>query len=453
MDHFNSERDLPLAHQFEIGQHDLNMHYWDDFKTQCCVIGHDPCISLVQAVEVFAQLAVDDVTDRAEMTVNSIIDNLLNVLSMALSLHRERNTSTSTSGSCRPDYSLGEIMKGEDKTLMNYQEGVVGHDPVLDLIDKTPFAEWNSAFGENIPFIFAYTSVSSTQGVMFTLGVIDRNTQQFVPLHATLNISLDVNRPTIMALVFKVLPYVKALHQEFVSKYKVLGNFEVVRKSDHPPCTKTIRYVVKGRTRVFEKKWKFGSNVNCDQFYVRMTQIFERIADRVVFRVHPDLSFKLEDAVSVKGFFLPFGAPTAIRTFAEALRCAREISNIVAVLIEQGVVHHDITLDNVMQTTNGSYFLVDYDDAAVVDGNGQCPAIPFDRLSPTKHCTDTYKSHGHEVDLWAIGSLLIDMKLTDGRRQEVVQLGERIRNEYKTLSIQDVQEILARAGTREAKTK
>jgi len=80
------------------------------------------------------------------------------------------------------------------------------YDPVLDLEDKTSFSEWDIANGKDIPFLFAYTAVvvSSSWGVMFTLGVVDRQTESFVPLHESINICTERKRYKIMIYVLTI---------------------------------------------------------------------------------------------------------------------------------------------------------------------------------------------------------------------------------------------------------
>eukprot|EP01036_Dinobryon_divergens_P038343 gene38343-50330_t len=371
IEYFNNIRDceLPPAFRFAIGRCDINFNYWQKFKDQCCFFYADEskiCTLIVQAIENFAIHPVDDATDGAEMTVTGIVDSLLNIFSIAQHRSRERDTSTSTSGCCRPDYSLGICFVGEDKTKVNYKKGKVGHDPIANLESKTPFKEWSAFFGDDIPFIFAYSAIGSRGCVFFTLGVLDKQSETFQPLHSPINILLEINRPVIMK------------------------PFERTSRSYFPSCTKIVRAIVKDKQRVFEKKWNFSDGECALELKDRLTAIFDTMKNHpeLAFCVHPDLqSFKLDPAhpYSLKGFFLPYGEPNFVTTIEEAVACVLDVCHSVAILIQLGIVHHDISLDNILEK-GGKYFLVDFDDAAFIGSNGVCSALDIRRLSPEKHC-------------------------------------------------------------------
>ena len=415
IEYFMNIRDseLPAAFRFTIGICDINFNYWSKFKDQCCSFDADEskmCAVIVQAIENFAIHPVDDATDGAEMTVTGIVDSLLNIFSIALHRSRERNTSTSTSGCCRPDYSLGICFVGEDKTKVNYKKGKVGHDPIANLESTTPFKEWSAFFGDDIPFIFAYSAIGSRGCVSFTLGVLDKQSETFQPLHSPINILLEINRPVIMKYVLAILPCLIAIDQANERHSIWTGLSERTSRSYFPSCTKIVRAIVKDKQRVFEKKWNFSDGECALELKDRLTAIFDTMKNHpeLAFCVHPDLqSFKLDPAhpYSLKGFFLPYGEPNFVTTIEEAVACVLDVCHSVAILIELGIVHHDISLDNILEK-GGKYFLVDFDDAAFIGSNGVCSALHIRRLSPEKHCPKTYTEHGHEVDIWSIGRIL-----------------------------------------------
>ena len=123
-------------------------------------------------------------------------------------------------------------------------------------------------------------------------------------------------------------------------------------------------------------------------------------------------------------------------TIEEAVACVLDVCHIVAILIQLGIVHHDISLDNILKK-DGKYFLVDFDDAAFIGSNGFCSALDSRRLSPEKHCPKTYTEHGHEVDIWSIGRILTLFRVMSGRN-ELVSLGAAIQQQYETISIPEV---------------
>lgn len=94
-----------LYFRITIGDSDLNSDLWADFIDKCCTISSDEskiCDSIINCIENFIRYPVDDVTDTSEMTDKVIIDALLSILCMGLNRTRDRKTSISTSGNCRP---------------------------------------------------------------------------------------------------------------------------------------------------------------------------------------------------------------------------------------------------------------------------------------------------------------------------------------------------------------
>jgi hypothetical protein len=115
-----------------------------------------------------------------------------------------------------------------------------------------------------------------------------------------------------------------------------------------------------------------------------------------------------------------------------------DLAKSVASLIELGIVHHDISIDNIMKKGN-KYFLVDFDDAFFVnESTRHCPAIDPRRLSPDKHCPGIYSDHGHEVDIWSIGQVMISFKINNDGMKKLLDLGGIILREYQIMSIDQV---------------
>jgi hypothetical protein len=139
---------------------------------------------MITAIENFATFNEDSTSDNSEMTVNGLIDSMLNVVCMSLQKQRDRNSQSTTSGAARPDYSLGAALIGEDKTKSNYLRG---NTTEADLKDKTPFEEWEIVYGSEVQFIFGYSAVCCASDVQFTLGAMDRHSKKFVSFIYSVN--------------------------------------------------------------------------------------------------------------------------------------------------------------------------------------------------------------------------------------------------------------------------
>ena len=359
---------------------------------------------------------------------------------------RERNISIATSGASRPDYALGICFIGEDKTDQNYRRGVLGHDPVVDVLDVTPFKDWSKFFGDLVPFIFAYSAVGSAMSVMFSLGVIVRDTQTFVPLQQSpVNISRPEERPRIMKDILVIMPFLIALEKTVSKNYGWIGDNKMERYSIVPACKKIIERVTRSRQLVLKKSWYFPDHADMVELQRRLIEIFRRMStqpDILLFRAEIDAESSIKHIAEggstfLSGYFLPIGEKLMIANLEEAVTCLLDIANSVSVLMRLGIIHHDISVDNVMKVGD-RYFLIDFDDAMCIDTytDGVCPPFDVNRLSADKHCPSTYRNHGHEVDIWSIGKLMVTLPFNG--RQKLAKLGLKVQEEYKTMKIEEV---------------
>ena len=314
-----------------------------------------------------------------------------------------------------------------------------GNDPTNDLLDKTPFKHWSTAYGDSIPFIFGYVVISSFQGAMFSLGLIDRQTEKFIPLRESpINLSIEVHRPQLMMDVLIIVPFLILFEKTInynIRNSKLIGTSQIVHTSTHY-CKKIMKKVTINKSLVFEKKWIFTKLEDAEELCNRLIEVFKQMSTKpdLLFRFYNNFSpikFDPDDKSIVKGFFQPYGESLLITTLSEAIKLLLDISKSVKLLIELGIIHHDISFENIMKYKD-NYFLVDFDEAIAI--NSICPALDYRRLSPESHCPDTFSEHGHEVDIWSIGRLMTTLRIADDRNQ-LLSLGGRIQRDYKTIEI------------------
>lgn len=445
----NQARTVEDSLMIQVCKGDLDYEHWGRFCQKWCLTVEHPeesCETLVSLLRVFAEHSIEGTTNGAEMTVNGIVDSLLAALGAALGLIRERNTSIETSGKCRPDYSLGLGFVGEDKTWRNYLKGVVEHDPEVDLIETTPFADWVDTYGEHVNYIFAYTCIGDARGAIFTLGVLDSATEKFLPLHdVPCNLSVPADRARAAEYVLLIRPYLLDLHCRIQTARRCPELRDYHRIHLHPACEVQVRFLTHRRQRIVEKVWNFKASIFAVDLYKKILAVFTAIGKRQTFKLHPQLHITMMPSENkIKGYFTPVGRPTVIASPEQAFRCAMQVLRALEVLREVCVIHHDLRLSNIVckgePGADEQYFLIDFDDADLTDENGLCAAASSDRLSPTTHCPNTYHVHSFEVDMWSLGQLLL-LELSRGK-PTVAAAGLRIQQECQQLTFLEAREII-----------
>lgn len=437
--------------KFPIYETDLHFDGWDLFKRRFCDVvpaGEERCETLVSLLEGFAIIPAETTTDSAEMTVNGVIDALLSVLCCALLTVRERNAKIATSANDRPDYSLKLAFVGEDKLLSNYTKGRLRHDPEVDLLSVTPFDDWDEEYGKNVPFILGYTALGSADGADFQLGLIDRSTRSFKPLHPALNLSAAANRAEAAECVLLLRPGLSFISNE-IEHTRVTPTVDYHRRHQYPPCDVSVMRRVRAGKRVVEKVWEYADVHAANEFQLRMTAIFDAINDLLPFKVlPPGFKKKSGEERTVKAFFVPFGGPCSITSVLDAVNCVSDIVETLRVLRAVGVVHHDIRLSNIVAVElkgRTRYVLIDFDEAQSVGPDGTWEAVRWGSLHPSTHHPASFAQHGPEVDIWSVGHLLRDWS-QELVCQKMARVGSLIEDNASTLSLEEVQVLIDSLG-------
>lgn len=435
--------------KFAIYDDDLHLDGWKLFKKKYCRVvpaGGERCSTLICLLEGFALMPAETTTDSAEMTVNGIIDALLSVLCCSLLTNRKRNAKIATSANDRPGYSLKLAFVGEDKLQSNYIKGRLGHDPEVDLLSVTPFDDWDVEYGHTVPFIMGYTAVGSADGAQFQLGLIDRVTRSFIPLHTALNLSVASNRAKAAEYVLLLRPALTYISNE-IEHMRVSSTLEYQAVRLHPPCEVLVLGRVRYGMKMVEKVWKFRNEETAKQFQQRMTLIFAAINNKLPFQVlAPGFKITSGDERSVKAFFVPSGERCSITTVSDAVNCISDMVNTLRVLKEVGVVHRDIRLNNIVAVSHEhegrkTYVLIDFDEAQLLDPNGTCPGALLGSLDTATHHPNAFDRHGTEVDIWSLGKLLRDWSHHLMCRK-MFDVGSQIESNAASLSLDEVQALL-----------
>ena len=430
--------------RFPIASDSLNVPNWTNFRSKYCYEVHDDsqaCTTLVSVLENFALYPIQSTTDDAEMTGNGILDSLLNVLCLTLLKNRSRNAAIATSAGDRPDYALHIVFIGEDKLKRNYVKGKVGHDPRVDLLYVTPFEDWVEVFGPNVPFIIGYTSINSSSGADFQLGLIDRVTETFIPLHEPLNLTQPFQRALAAEYVLLVRPALLALHRS-TEQNSIRGQLSYSRKRLHPRVDISVHERVRNRQRIAEKVWKYQDEAAALELCIRMRSVFDALGASLPFKmILPLIKVSANDNLTVKAFFTPVGAPCTVTSLPEIRYFALDLLDTLDTMKEKNIVHHDIRMSNIVSVRGEKrdhYVLIDFDEAQQLNAQGTCPPVPGGVLDSRTHCPLSFTVHGCEVDLWSVGQVL--REITDNPL--VVALGADIQKQCTELSLAEARKIV-----------
>jgi hypothetical protein len=382
----------------------FNYDYWDFFKSNCCTIGNEAteCASLVAALEYFACCPLATVAN-SEMCLASIMDAAFYIFVMYCGRDRERNVTTHTSASKKPDYSLSKgrspLVHGEEKLKSNYVVGRYGQDPIHECEAKTPWARWTDFYGDT-PYILAYACVGDAIDVIVIVGLLVKETQCFFELFR-IDLGAPANRPIFAMKLLKLLPTLAYIDKQSESAVMMMGPLSL--KNNLLFCVRcSVEIVVHDGEPMVEKQWTFPTAADCDKFHTRMTSISTKLGDNSLLQFQ-QISKYDDNALKVRAYFKPVGAPCYFTTVREVVFCVKAIAEQVEKLIAEHVVHNDIRWANIV-AFGGSFLLIDYDDAEVLSPDGTCPGLSH--LSEVEHCPAIKQPHAHEVDVWALGKLL-----------------------------------------------
>lgn len=379
------------------------------------------CISLITAINGAYNTNLRQ-SNESEMQLITIIDACLHMFNVIMRTHNKRAIAVTTSGRCMPDYSAEYKQKyplivGEDKLQRNFRSGVYGHDPLVELIDKSPIQEWEMFYG-SIPYIFGYHVVGDAVTSIMNFGLVHPS-----PPYFTLLFSEDIvnteGRCRFCFLLLKLIPVLKYLTR-LANNETALG-LTWTESKIKDGFVKTVKVVVINRVPVLEIAWTpIHDNIAILRQRMEVMQpVYDALCKRNpinVLRYHHDHQ-GIEESIfegqlmGYKCFLVPFGRPVAISTNAELKSClisvCRELQNIHA----QGIIFNDIRWANICQHQDNNnstfYFLVDFDEARKVQpADNICPGITG--LNASTHFNVQFP-HSFETDLWAIGYLLFSV--------------------------------------------
>ena len=448
----------PAKYKFKCGDALRNMEYWDRFVAACHDEGSEgslSCETLSDALCHFASFPFMN-TDNSEQSMIGLDDAALLVFNLYAQKMRDRNVShTSTAGKL-PDYNLtvgdAQMIRGEEKLKSNYKSGFYGHDPKVENVQKTPWGRWRHFYGTS-PYVLSFTCVGSAHDQLFTMGALVHSTRSFEELF-TIDISKSFNRPAFAVELLKLLPVVKGI-MRCARDVSLPVPVSLTRVHESLGIVKVISWVVVEQRPVVMIEWKFRSEPDLPLMLCRLQAVFDLIKE------HPTLNcmrlfgtreiHKVENALVIKGSFVPYGQLLVLNTTKEVVLCVIEVARTLSQLHALGVVHNDIRWDNIVQyqadeveageVEEVKYIIIDFDDAfTLTQDSDLCPAL--DHLSIEAHSERSrLEAHGCEVDVWSLGHLLLSKSLTK-RHGAVSRVAIDVKANFTSLSADDVVALL-----------
>lgn len=291
------------------------------------------------------------------------------------------------------------------------------------------------------------------------MGVLVQSTETFEELF-TFDIAKAFNRPAFAVELLKLLPVVKGI-MRCARDVSLPLPASLTRAHESLGIEKVLSWVVVDQRPVVVIEWKFRSESDLRSMLRRLQAVFDLI------KVQPTLScmrlfgaheiHKAEDALSLKGSFVPYGQLLTLNTAREVLLCVIAVARTLALLHALGVVHNDIRWDNIMQyqadeveageeEEEVKYFIIDFDDAfTLTQSSDLCPAL--NHLSAEDHSERSrLEAHGCEVDVWSLGHLLHSNSLTNrhGTGRVASEIKAKSTSLSTSLSADDVVALLER---------
>ena len=200
---------------------------------------------------------------------------------------------------------------------------------------------------------------------------------------------------------------------------------------------KDMSVVVVSSVPCFEKQWAFINSVaatNMVNQYERIFKILDKFpADVLCLRQHVPVHIRAGKLNVAMGIFTPYGSACVNVGGEQLIKLVLHIAEFIQLLHQHSIVHNDIRWANIM-CHEGSYFLVDYDDAFLI--NSEHPLSPGLDFNTVEHPPSIKSPHGFEVDIWALGHLLLSG--SHMYNLSITSLGNEIKERYKSMTIEEI---------------
>lgn len=319
---------------------------------------------------------------QGEIAFTTFIDNFLVAPFRILGTSIHRNVSSQHKTTLnRPDLEISWGFYGQEKRADLYCKGNDERDPEMQLINGFDFKVWRHLYSE-VPKRPAYTYISAPKNRL-TLGFVNSTTCQFE--HA-LELNLDEGRNILVATawILQQLPILR----------KTSGNWQSC------PSYKQIMTTSKGAVYVSSEgvvKVVTARQMNVGLVCSRLMALAKKQGS-LPFVVPLQVDTRKGDLLIKMPRYQDLDAEKMKDPLAQK-RAARDITLAVQLLHAQGIVHHDIQMQNVLETKEGSFLLNDFGEADILRNH----VIPGrSDLNPLNHSPNVVREHSTDVDIWGL---------------------------------------------------
>ena len=127
--------------------------------------------------------------------------------------------------------------------------------------------------------------MSSSDGAMFQLGLIDRESKSFMPLHKPCNLSNQFDRAKAAEYVLLVRPALVTINKRIIRDSKI-PSMTCTRHHLYPVCEVTLTHRVRKQIRIIEKEWRFRDVADATELCNRLYQCLKGFRIRCLSRCY-----------------------------------------------------------------------------------------------------------------------------------------------------------------------
>ncbi len=381
--------------------------------------------------------------DDMHFPIGVLTQGLLANLFSNYAVKRNKKTTVSSSN-YRPDeivvWNNKEVFVQEEKHIDNYSKD--NQDPVFDLTSKAPWKEWSKYFGE-LRMRPCIAVIGHQFKLDFNFGLLCLDGAKFESVHLQeVDLTQIESRLSFFVIFSKFMFWIGAFAT-------CLDKSEVWQHWTYSRPGRNVSSVIHEGSTAVRKQWTFSTEQDQQNFYSNLRSITAILNNETmeIFwcrTLRVSLDTPCSGAFVVSTLVVPCGnmtssgsarQPITIADVRDAMEC---VCDAIRELHNRRVVHNDIRWPNIVQFEK-RWILIDFDDAAIMDGEGNVPGRPH--LQVLNHAPSIRDTHDAHVDIWSLAHLLTNncpVIMPENVRSAAYDL----KREFSQKTVDDVIEVL-----------